>query len=386
MRIVAALPALLCVTLTVSSCSTPGGGPLGFMMFDANHHVPAAEPLFTRAEDECLDASFLISIFSRMPPAKTERPVCVQLRQQIWASIPFTNLFDPPRATTPAADAALALYQKRQRDAVIGTLILASNKKCGDYVHFLQTYQGNVRVSSSLAAQAFATLATLVTGNGAQWLAAGAAFSSGAGNTVYEVHFANKTVAMLTKAFDNARLDQLRSIQDKMQCSADLYRLPAAIGDVMDYHTRCSLTTGLMQAEDAVDQQRSPNLDTLTKMAEQIDAARAKLAKLGGTASTSSSPGASSGATTTDSGGNDSASSTTTNNQSKPAPSVTPSTGTGSAAPPVEVHVPACPFTTAAAQAKPQKPKPAPKAKAKSKTKPKANAKPKPKQKAKPKR
>ena len=54
--------------------------------------------------------------------------------------------------------------------------------------------------------RAFATLATLATGNTAQWLAAGSSFATGAGSTAYEVHFANKTVAMLTQgSFDNAR-------------------------------------------------------------------------------------------------------------------------------------------------------------------------------------
>ena len=67
-----------------------------------------------------------------------------------------------------------------------------------------------------------------------------------------------------------------------MQCSPAQYPLPQAIGDVFDYHTSCSLTTGLMQAQDAVDQQRSPDLDTLAKLADQVDAARAKLLKLGG--------------------------------------------------------------------------------------------------------
>jgi hypothetical protein len=340
------VPALLCASLTASSCSEPEGGPLGFQMFDRNHHVASAEPLFSPDEDECITAGFLMSVFSNKGPSVAkEKPACQQLRTELRDMLP-----DGMNLYAKNADAIDAT----QRNQVIATLVLASNQRCGNYVHFLQTYQGNLR-SSGLASQAFATLATLATGNTAQWLAAGSSFATGAGNTAYDVHFANKTVAMLTQAFDNARLDRVQAIEDRMQCTAAQYPLPQAMSDVFDYHTACSLTTGLMQAQDAVNQQRSPDLDTLAKLADQVAAARASLLKLDGasaqshpaTATASHSAAGAAGGQGSNTGDASTKKGAASGNT---VASAAPGTGTGGSAPKVQTHVPTCPFDVAKEQ------------------------------------
>ena len=381
MRPVVVVSALIFTSLAGSSCSSPEGGPLGFVMFDKNHHLASAEPLFSVDEDQCITAGFLLSVFSGQAPSGKEKPVCTQLRDQIRNAVPLGNLYDTAALTfgktkAKPGDPIGNIYDTRamlpeqrtaQRNEVIATLIFASNKRCGDYVHFLQTYQGNVRMGSGLASQAFATLATLATGNTAQWLAAGSSFATASGSITYNVHFADKTVAMLTQAFDNARLERVQAIEDRLQCSEALYPLPQAMADVFDYHTSCSLTTGLMQAQDAVNQQRSPDLTTLVKFADQIDTARAALLKLGGKsgASTGNSSGDSSGG---DSSKGDPGSGGTPTTGS--GGSTTPTTGTGGQAQPPQTHVPTCPFSVAHKQTAPKKSgkaKPKPKAGAKSK-------------------
>jgi hypothetical protein len=72
-------------------------------------------------------------------------------------------------------------YTDRARNEVVNTLIMESNRKCGDYVQFLQAYQGNVRATSGIAAQMTAVLATVTTGGAAQGFAAAAGIASGSG-------------------------------------------------------------------------------------------------------------------------------------------------------------------------------------------------------------
>lgn len=93
-------------------------------MFDPNHHVPAAEPLFSRGEDACIDGSYLLSVFARDIAPKGENRNCTLLRHRMQRALPFGNLYDD--ADNPSQD-----YSQRERNEAIDTLILASNKRCG---------------------------------------------------------------------------------------------------------------------------------------------------------------------------------------------------------------------------------------------------------------
>jgi hypothetical protein len=282
MRSIPILLVPLVVTIP-AACSTPGGGPLGFVIFDKNQHVAGAGPLFAIDEEQCINGTFLLTTFSGKVPA-SETPTCRRVREAIQNALPYGNLYDArdPYSTVrkDAAGNVLEPYLKRERNEVIGTFVWDSNKACGDYVRFLQTYQANVRSTSGILSQATAILATVVTGGATRGFAAASGIIGGAGNTLYEAHFANQTVALLVQAFDNARAEKLKHISDMMQCTPEQYPLTVAMADVYDYHTTCSVVAGLKQAQQAVADQRSPSLDSLAKMIDQIKQAQDQFAKI----------------------------------------------------------------------------------------------------------
>jgi hypothetical protein len=262
----------------IASCSTPGGGPLGFVLFDKNQHVPGAGSLFAPDEEGCVTASFLLSTFSYTREEAGERPACQRLRVRLQSALK-ADLF------APGVPDANGDWQRRRNEA-IGTLIAASNDKCGAYVQFLQAYQGNVRATSGITAQATAILATVATGGLAQGFAAASGIASGAGNSLHQAHFANQTVAILTKAFDNKRVEQLRDMDSMMQCSPAQYPFSRAFADVQRYHASCSIVVGLQETQEAVEQKSSPNLDTYKQLLKELP----EMQKLMAAASGASAP------------------------------------------------------------------------------------------------
>jgi hypothetical protein len=88
------------VVALASACTSTGGGPLGFVMFDKNRHVPGAGPLFTPGEDRCLSATFFLSVFSNGDAPEAEKPFCSQLRAQMRSYLPFGNLYGKECLTT----------------------------------------------------------------------------------------------------------------------------------------------------------------------------------------------------------------------------------------------------------------------------------------------
>lgn len=254
----------------LGGCSSPGGGPFGFVMFDPDQHVPGAAPLFAADEERCISASFLLSVFSQTAGPGDERPACSRLRAQIQTSLPFGSIY----AAGPQT------YDARQRNEVVNTFILTSNERCGSYVRFLQGYQANVRATSGILAQATAILATVTSGGTAQGFAAASGIVGGAGNTLYEANFANQTVGVLTQAFDNARVQQLRDMTNLQQCTPEQYPLMRAMADVYRYHSSCSIVVGLQETQRAVEQARSPNLESFTRFLDQIRNAQTGIAAL----------------------------------------------------------------------------------------------------------
>jgi len=250
--------------LLLFGCSSPGGGPFGLVLFDKDRHVPSAGPLFSTAEDQCLSASFLLSVFSRTGQAPEESPRCRSLRSQMQSFLPEGNLYALKNTS----------YDKRSRNEVVNTLIMESNRKCGDYVHFLQAYQSNVRASSGILAQATAILATVTSGGTAQGFAAASGIIGGAGGTLQEASFANQTVAILVQAFDNARAEQLAEMTNLQQCTPAQYPLTRAMADVFRYHSSCSIVTGLQHAQRAVEEVRSPSLEGFMRTLKQIEEVR----------------------------------------------------------------------------------------------------------------
>ena len=282
--------AVSAAALLLSSCAQEGGGPLGFVAFDRNHHVAAAEPLFGRDEDRCIDSpSFLLSIFSESEaapmgvPARLE-PTCQRLRESIIAVLraQFPSA-TPAGATlaagTPAWDRGeAAQYDERARNEIVDALVASSNRRCGRYMAFLQTYDSNINVSFGLLSIIAGGLAPIVRGDDtARTLGGLSSMFSGTRSTFNEAHFRNQTIAVLVAAFEAARIRQRREMTNLQQCPVSQYTLMRGLEDSFRYHNSCSVVFGVDEAARAVQRANAPDFAMMRQMAQQISAWRTAL-------------------------------------------------------------------------------------------------------------
>jgi hypothetical protein len=252
-----------------AACATPGGGPLGLVMFDSNHHVSAAEPLFGKNDMQCLDdPTFLLTLYGPDPLVADN---CTKMRSTIAVALqPMTIL-----------DGTKARYGKVQRNEVIDGLMAASDRKCGRYIAFLQQYDANVNSTFGIAAQAAATIAAITTGGTAEALAAAASIAGGTRNTLNQSHFNNQTVGVLANAFENLRREQREKIAELQNKPPEEYTLMRGLQDATRYHANCSIVVGLKEAQRAVEEAHAPSLNSMEKMLEHFAKLQVQAEKAG---------------------------------------------------------------------------------------------------------
>lgn len=255
--------------LSLSACTT-GGGPAGIVLFNPDQHVSGAEALWGRNDDQCFDdPSFMMSIVSTESVQGRKWPeICGQIIQSIRFTLPvmtIQTLDSGPR------------YTVLQRNEVIDGIMAASDRKCGRYIAFLQQYDGNVNSVLGIAAQSAAILATVASGGTAQGLAAAAGIAGGARGTLNESHFNNQTIGVLANAFENVRREQREKIAELEGQPVASYTLLRGIEDATRYHASCTIVVGLKEAQRNVEAARSPNLDTIKTMLDQLNEMRASM-------------------------------------------------------------------------------------------------------------
>lgn len=252
--------------LLPAGCATPGGGPLGFVALDPNHHVAAAEPLIARNEEQCLNDSGFLSLVLDPATATAAQPkaACDLLAWQAAKAVHRQG------GGPDTADA-----QKLRRNIMIDSMLAASEAKCASYKEFVQMYDGNVNTTFGILAQAAAIAATLATGGAAQGLAAGAALASGSRGTLNNAHFSDKTVGFLIKAIDAARQTKYSAIKQRQKSDSVIdYTVVSGIRDAFEYHANCSVVQGLQEATRAVEQAHAPSMETLKKLFDDYWATR----------------------------------------------------------------------------------------------------------------
>lgn len=260
---------IACSGLLLSACSSTNGGRLGFVMLDKNQHVAAASPLFSKYENQCMSsASFVATIFNTHPNLsefpRNVKPKCEELSTSLKSAL---------------VDGS-GNMSKMQRNNFIDALAAVSNKKCGEYISFLQQYHSNVNSIFGIATQTFAGVATLVSGGTAQGFAAAAGLSSGTQSTLNKAHFADQGIGVLARAMANARTTRRAAMVVEEAKAIDQYGVQQGLADVFDYHASCSIVAGLTEAEKAVEQARSPSLETFNTVLTQISAAQQKMAAI----------------------------------------------------------------------------------------------------------
>ena len=286
LRLAACAPALF-----LAACSQDGGGPLGIELFNRNQHVAAAEPLFGRREDRCLEnPSFLMSIFAqRQQQTGTDQTgnetpgatlvgdslqaTCNRLRGSISAVLMAS--FTP---AAPGGTPSPAAYDQRARNEVMDALVASSNRRCGRYMAFLQTYDANINTSFGVLSIIAGGLSPIVRGDDtARTLGGISAMLTGTRGTFNEAHFRNRTIAVLASAFENARRQQRRDMVNLQQCPVDQYTLMRGMEDAFRYHSTCSVVAGLEEAAKAVERAHSPDIATMRRQMQELAELRTQM-------------------------------------------------------------------------------------------------------------
>ena len=260
-----------------------------------------AEPLFGENYDHCFDdPAFLLSVmapddidledFSAASPGKGK---CSNLKDMLRAFFVNSSVSDKiiradnPYSQVPtdrAGDLAL------QRNEVMHALVSVSNRKCGVYSAHLKTFDGQTNSLLSVLAIATGGIGGVVNAAGtARALSGASAIASGSRVALNDAWFSNQTIQVLVAGYEKERSTFLRTMNQRQVCPITHYPVMAGIADAMQYHSQCSLITGLSAAAQAIERSDEPGLDVMRRqlvaMAAVAGQAESLTNKLSATAS-----------------------------------------------------------------------------------------------------
>ena len=141
--------------------------------------------------------------------------------------------------------------QKRRRNQIQDSIIMASNQRCNLYFTYMQ------RIDSETGFY-LGSLATLLGGLGsiftdadvARTLAGAAGITSGINAHRDLEYFRNLTVNVITEGINKRRGNQFSEMQERWNDELQEYTVEAAIADAIQYHGSCSILAGLEEASD----------------------------------------------------------------------------------------------------------------------------------------
>lgn len=266
----------------LGGCAGSGAGPLGLGAVIGDRNLASAEPLFSEAEERCLDsADQLLSLIygpaSRSGPVPAHDGECQQLRQTFRYVVGSTTAKKPDTAEpndTPR-------YDQGQRNEIIDALIASSNRKCTRYIALLKNADGAMNGTLSVGAIITGGLGAFVGGAGtAKALAGTASILSGSRAAINETYLSNQTIQVLAAAFEKARRDQRRIITNREECPIDQYTLMRGIEDALQYHNSCSLVVGLAETARSIERSENPGLDVMRAQFAELANLRRQAAEL----------------------------------------------------------------------------------------------------------
>jgi len=250
--------------------------------FDNNMKLARAEPLFGESYDHCFDdPAFLLTVMAPSATSQTannqstarshaSRGDCVDLKNTLRPY--FAN--DTSRTDSNSADVApYASVRKSalsnlalQRNEVTHALVTISNRKCGVYSAHLKTFDGQTNSLLSVLAIATGGIGGVVQAAGAaRALSSAAAISSGTRVALNDAWFSNQTIQVLVAGYEKERSTFLRTMNQRQVCPITHYPVMAGIADAMQYHSQCSLISGLSAAAQAIERSDEPGLDVMRR-------------------------------------------------------------------------------------------------------------------------
>lgn len=162
----------------------------------------------------------------------------------------------PPVNAQSTLEAALADFDRgadspdsrgARRNAIVGAVIMASDKNCDVYLEYLHGNQIAIRGLSSVAATVLSGAGAIATPtHSAQLLSALGAASTGIGGNLNDAVFSNKAADVIASGIRADRAGLRAAIDVKMR-SADYANWPLslALADAFIYHGRCNAISGM---------------------------------------------------------------------------------------------------------------------------------------------
>lgn len=224
----------------------------------------AAFPLTHRAEVERIDLAQLIVDEARLPCKLSNRDLAV-LEEN--ASVNFAGHRTDEALGCFNAFARNVSYAATTRNQIQERLLAASEQRCADFKALLQRKQSDTSFFTGLATATFAAAGSITSSvEGARTLAGLSGLSSAYGAEYNQAYFSNLAAHVIVAGIDLHRSRIYEQISNGGQSkSIEAYPLQAAIKDAFRFHAACSITTGLVQAQEAIKTVENPGLGILQR-------------------------------------------------------------------------------------------------------------------------
>lgn len=155
----------------------------------------------------------------------------------------------------------------RVRNQIQERLLAASEQRCSNYKMYVQRSQSQMSFASGTFTSLFAAAGAITKSiEGAKTLAGLSGLSSAVGAEYNQAYFANLAAHVIAAGIDRQRARIYEQIYTNGQSQPiDKYALQAAIRDAFHYHGACTMTSGLIEAQDAIRVADNPGLDALRR-------------------------------------------------------------------------------------------------------------------------
>jgi hypothetical protein len=225
----------------------------------------AAFPLTHRAEVERIDLAQLIVDEAGLRDCKMADRNLAMLDEN--ANVNFAGRRTDEALGCFNTFARQVSYAATTRNQIQERLLAASEQRCADFKALLQRKQSDTNFFTGLATAAFAAAGSITTSvEGARTLAGLSGLSSAYGAEYNQAYFSNLAAHVIVSGIDLHRSRIYEQITNQGQAkSIDAYPLQAAVKDAFRFHAACSITTGLVQAQEAIKTVENPGLGILQR-------------------------------------------------------------------------------------------------------------------------
>lgn len=165
------------------------------------------------------------------------------------------------RTLIPRESMAFLEFQRRRRNHVQSSILLASNAACDLYKRKLNNVYSTTNFSFGTVATVAGGLGAILTNpDDARALAGVSGITSGLRAEFNDAFFRNKVVELLTKAIDIARTRKREEIKRRSTQIVSDYSVEDALNDAILYNSTCTLVAGLQETSESLQTVSDPGL------------------------------------------------------------------------------------------------------------------------------